>query len=215
MKKYFAIMVAVLFLFGVAGAGLAQQAAPSGKQDVPAKPIDGKKTEKSEKRQAVTPEGGGSSRDRRRNGKARQEGSEEVRQVEEAPGPDAREEEGSRSPRDRRRNGSAPGSREEVTLLHPDFASPRGALSRQCPSFQFNRPSVKNRVRLILFHEWITDFTEVVCEGSMPHQPPAAAASPRCILYPAAGEERSTREGRQGKARVCEREAAQNRSSRR
>jgi hypothetical protein len=56
MKKYFAIMVAVLFLFGVAGAGLAQQAAPSGKQDAPAAPIDGKKTEKSEKRQAVTPE---------------------------------------------------------------------------------------------------------------------------------------------------------------
>ena len=28
----------------------------SGKQDAPAKPIDGKKTEKSEKRQAVTPE---------------------------------------------------------------------------------------------------------------------------------------------------------------
>jgi hypothetical protein len=56
MKKYFAMMVAVLFLFGVAGAGLAQQAAPSGKQDVPATPIDGKKTEKSEKRQAVTPD---------------------------------------------------------------------------------------------------------------------------------------------------------------
>jgi len=56
MKKYFAMMVAVLFLFGVAGAGLAQQAAPSGKQDVPAGPIDGKKSEKSEKRQAVTPD---------------------------------------------------------------------------------------------------------------------------------------------------------------
>ncbi len=56
MKKYLAIMVAVLFLFGIAGAGLAQQAAPSGKQDAPAKAIDGKKTEKSEKRQAVTPE---------------------------------------------------------------------------------------------------------------------------------------------------------------
>jgi hypothetical protein len=56
MKKYFAMMVAVLFLFGVVGTGLAQQAAPSGKQDVPAKAIDGKKTEKSEKRQAVTPE---------------------------------------------------------------------------------------------------------------------------------------------------------------
>lgn len=56
MKKYFAMMVAVLFLFGVVGTGLAQQAAPSGKQDTPAAPIDGKKTEKSEKRQAVTPE---------------------------------------------------------------------------------------------------------------------------------------------------------------
>ena len=52
MKKYFAIMVAVIFVFGVAGAGLAQ----TGKQDAPAKPIEGKKTEKSEKRQAVTPE---------------------------------------------------------------------------------------------------------------------------------------------------------------
>ena len=51
MKKYFAIMVAVIFVFGVAGAGLAQ----TGKQDAPAKPIEGKKTEKSEKRQAVTP----------------------------------------------------------------------------------------------------------------------------------------------------------------
>jgi hypothetical protein len=56
MKKYFAIMVAVLFLFGVVGTGLAQQAAPSGKQDAPAKAIDGKKTEKSEKRQEMTPE---------------------------------------------------------------------------------------------------------------------------------------------------------------
>jgi hypothetical protein len=56
MKKYFVMMVAILFVFGVAGAGLAQQAAPSGKQDVPAGPIDGKKSEKSEKRQAVTPE---------------------------------------------------------------------------------------------------------------------------------------------------------------
>jgi hypothetical protein len=52
MKKYFAILVAVIFVFGVAGAGLAQ----TGKQDAPAQPIDGKKTEKSEKRQAVTPE---------------------------------------------------------------------------------------------------------------------------------------------------------------
>lgn len=52
MKKYFAILVAVLFVFAVAGPGLAQ----TGKQDAPAAPIDGKKTEKSEKRQAVTPE---------------------------------------------------------------------------------------------------------------------------------------------------------------
>jgi hypothetical protein len=50
MKKYFAMMVAVLFLFGVVGMSFAQQAAPSGKQDTPAAPIDGKK------RQAQTPE---------------------------------------------------------------------------------------------------------------------------------------------------------------
>ena len=67
MKKYFAMMVAVLFLFGVVGASLAQQAAPSGKQDAPAAPIDGKKTEKSEEapgRDAREEEGGGSPRDR-------------------------------------------------------------------------------------------------------------------------------------------------------
>ena len=52
MKKYFAMMVAVLFLFGVVGMSFAQ----AQKQDAPATPIDGKKTEKSEKRQAVTPE---------------------------------------------------------------------------------------------------------------------------------------------------------------
>jgi len=52
MKKYFAFMVAFLFLFAIAGPGLAQ----TGKQDAPAKPIEGKKTEKSEKRQAVTPD---------------------------------------------------------------------------------------------------------------------------------------------------------------
>jgi hypothetical protein len=56
MKKYFSMMVAVLFVFGVVGVSFAQQATPSGKQDVPAGPIDGKKSEKSEKRQAVTPE---------------------------------------------------------------------------------------------------------------------------------------------------------------
>jgi hypothetical protein len=56
MKKYFAMMVAVLFLFGVVGMSFAQQTAPSGKQDAPAKAIDGKKTEKSEKRQEMTPE---------------------------------------------------------------------------------------------------------------------------------------------------------------
>ena len=53
MKKYFAMMVAVLFLFGVVGQGFAQT---GGKQDLPAQPIDGKKSEKSEKRQAVTPD---------------------------------------------------------------------------------------------------------------------------------------------------------------
>ena len=52
MKKYFAMMVAVLFLFGTVGMSFAQ----AQKQDAPAAPIDGKKTEKSEKRQAVTPE---------------------------------------------------------------------------------------------------------------------------------------------------------------
>jgi len=60
MKKYFAILVAVIFVFGVAGAGLAQQAAPSktpiaeGQAKPDTTPV--KKTEKSEKRQAVTPE---------------------------------------------------------------------------------------------------------------------------------------------------------------
>jgi hypothetical protein len=56
MKKYFAMMVAVLFLFGVVGMSFAQQAAPSGKQDTPAAPIDGKKSDASKKAQAVTPE---------------------------------------------------------------------------------------------------------------------------------------------------------------
>jgi len=52
MRKYIAIMVAVLFAFGTTGMALAQQQ----KQDAPAQPIEGKKSEKSEKRQAVTPE---------------------------------------------------------------------------------------------------------------------------------------------------------------
>jgi hypothetical protein len=56
MKKYFAMMVAVLFLFGVVGMSFAQQAAPSGKQDAPAKPIEGKKSDASTKAQAVTPD---------------------------------------------------------------------------------------------------------------------------------------------------------------
>ena len=56
MKKYFAMMVAVLFLFGVVGVSFAQQAAPSGKQDAPAKPIEGQKSEKSKERQQMTPE---------------------------------------------------------------------------------------------------------------------------------------------------------------
>src|SRR5512136_6788 len=53
MKKYFAIMVAVLFVFGTTGVVFAQAGKP---MDTPAQPIDGKKTEKSEKRQAVTPD---------------------------------------------------------------------------------------------------------------------------------------------------------------
>jgi hypothetical protein len=52
MKKYFAILVAVLFVFGTVGMSFAQ----AQKQDAPAQPIEGKKSEKSEKRQAVTPE---------------------------------------------------------------------------------------------------------------------------------------------------------------
>ncbi len=52
MKKYFSILVAVLFLFGTVGFAFAQAA----KQDAPAKPIEGKKTEGAEKRQAVTPD---------------------------------------------------------------------------------------------------------------------------------------------------------------
>jgi hypothetical protein len=50
------MMVAVLFLFGVVGVSFAQQAAPSGKQDTPAAPIDGKKSDASKKAQTVTPE---------------------------------------------------------------------------------------------------------------------------------------------------------------
>ena len=53
MKKYFAMMVAVLFLFGVVGMSFAQT---GGKQDAPAKPIEGKKSDASTKAQAVTPE---------------------------------------------------------------------------------------------------------------------------------------------------------------
>lgn len=52
MKKYFAVLVAILFVFGTVGITFAQ----ASKQDAPAKPIEGKKTEKSEKRQAMTPE---------------------------------------------------------------------------------------------------------------------------------------------------------------
>ena len=52
MKKYFAVMVAFLFVFGTVGMSFAQ----AQKQDAPAKPIEGKKSEKSEKAQAVTPE---------------------------------------------------------------------------------------------------------------------------------------------------------------
>ena len=53
MKKYFAILVAVLFAFGTTGMALAQATAPA---DKPAQPIEGKKSEKAEKRQAVTPD---------------------------------------------------------------------------------------------------------------------------------------------------------------
>jgi hypothetical protein len=52
MKKYFAILVAFLFVFGTVGMSFAQ----AQKQDAPAKPIEGKKTEGAEKRQAVTPD---------------------------------------------------------------------------------------------------------------------------------------------------------------
>lgn len=52
MKKYFAILVAVLFAFGTTGMAFAQMQ----KQDAPAKPVEGKKTEGAEKRQAVTPD---------------------------------------------------------------------------------------------------------------------------------------------------------------
>ena len=52
MKKCFAVMVSLLFLFSAAGLSFAQ----SGKQDVPPTPIEGKKTEKAEKRQQMTPD---------------------------------------------------------------------------------------------------------------------------------------------------------------
>jgi hypothetical protein len=56
MKKYFAMMVAVLFLFGVVGLSFAQ-APPIATGDAkPAGPIDGKKSDTSKKAQAVTPE---------------------------------------------------------------------------------------------------------------------------------------------------------------
>ncbi len=55
MKKYFAMMVAVLFLFGVVGMSFAQ-AAPIATGDAPAGPIDGKKSDASKKAQTVTPE---------------------------------------------------------------------------------------------------------------------------------------------------------------
>ena len=52
MKKYLAILFSVLFLFATVGFVFAQAA----KQDAAPTPIEGKKTEKSEKRQAVTPD---------------------------------------------------------------------------------------------------------------------------------------------------------------
>jgi len=52
MKKYFAVLVALLFVFGTVGMSFAQ----AQKQDAPAKPIEGKKSDASTKAQAVTPE---------------------------------------------------------------------------------------------------------------------------------------------------------------
>ena len=69
MKKYFAVMVAVLFLFGTVGFTFAQ----AQKQDAPAGPIDGKKSEKFEEAPGNDPreeEGFGSSPDRWWAGKA-------------------------------------------------------------------------------------------------------------------------------------------------
>jgi hypothetical protein len=61
MKKYFSMMVAVLFLFGVVGPGLAQQdsttKAPIAEGAAkPAGAVKGDKSDASKKRQAVTPD---------------------------------------------------------------------------------------------------------------------------------------------------------------
>jgi hypothetical protein len=57
MKKYFAMMVAVLFLFGVVGPGFAQKTeAPIAEGQAKPDTTPVKKTEKSEKRQQMTPE---------------------------------------------------------------------------------------------------------------------------------------------------------------
>jgi hypothetical protein len=52
MKKYFAVLVALLFVFGTVGLSFAQ----AQKQDAPAQPIEGKKSDASKKAQAVTPD---------------------------------------------------------------------------------------------------------------------------------------------------------------
>lgn len=51
MKKYFAVAVACLFVFGVVGMSFGQKPA-----DAPAKPIEGKKAPASEKAQQMTPD---------------------------------------------------------------------------------------------------------------------------------------------------------------
>jgi hypothetical protein len=56
MKKYFAMMVAVLFLFGVVGLSFAQAPPIAAGDAKPAGPIDGKKSDDSKKRQEMTPE---------------------------------------------------------------------------------------------------------------------------------------------------------------
>ena len=61
MKKYIAIMAAALFVFGIAGPGLAQQAGPEKApiatgEAAPAGPIKGQKSDASKKAQQMTPD---------------------------------------------------------------------------------------------------------------------------------------------------------------